>query len=94
MSAQSFSIFYLNSRTSSESSDKDELCLYAWVEVIRSVFPWSPSINVALISFVDGAVIGLEGGMAPLFFFFKYYLYIRIKPKLLKLSQISTSAQY
>ena len=38
MSAQSFSIFYLNSRTSSESSDKEELCLHARIEVIHRSF--------------------------------------------------------
>ena len=40
MSAQSFSIFYLNCRTSSESSDKEELYLfqYVWVEVIHRSF--------------------------------------------------------
>ena len=38
MSAQSFSIFYLNSRTSSESSDKEELYLYVWIEVIHRSF--------------------------------------------------------
>ena len=38
MSAQSFSIFYLNCRTSSESSDKEELYLYVWIEVIHRSF--------------------------------------------------------